>query len=117
MFEFPSNFTRGLILLAARFLYWIQPNTSLLASLHFHNTTNLDMQKSADIRPRLFESDLTQVEYSLSFNGRVKKTRIEITAYGDPLVKAMDCVSLLTNHEYGPAGDHFRKIVDRHQDL
>jgi hypothetical protein len=71
------------------------------------------MQSNADVRPRLFEADLTTKEYSISFNLQEKKTRLQITAFGDPFVQAVDCVSLLTTHASGPAGDHFRKLVKR----
>ena len=69
------------------------------------------------IRPRLFESDLEEANYSISFNGKDHMTHLQITGYGDPLVKAMDCVSMITKHKPGPAGDHFRKLVKRNKIL
>lgn len=70
---------------------------------------------SIETRPRLFDSDLKQVSYSISFNGKDHMTHLQITGSGDPLVKAIDCVSMVTKHDYGPAGDHFRKIVKRNK--
>ena len=75
------------------------------------------MQTSAVTRPRLFEADLTPVEYTVPFNGNDYIIHLQITAFGEVVSQATDFVSLLTKHPSIPAGEHFRKLVARCPDL
>ena len=68
--------------------------------------------------PRLFQADILHEEYTLKFDSREVKTRVAITAYGIPFIKASDLVSLATGHENTDAtGNHFRSIVKNHREL
>ena len=68
--------------------------------------------------PRLFQADILHEEYPVKFDSREVKTRVAITAYGIPFIKASDLVSLATGHENTDAtGNHFRSIVKNHQEL
>ncbi len=75
------------------------------------------MQSNADVRPRLFEQDLTPMECIVPFNDNDYKIHLQITAFGELTSQATDFVSLLTGHSPIPAGEHFRKLVARCQEL
>ena len=76
------------------------------------------MLAANNAQPRLFESDLTPMTPTISFNGKEYKIHLQITAYGDITTQATDWVCLLTSKNApGPAIDHYRKIVARSSDL
>jgi hypothetical protein len=75
------------------------------------------MQSSVDTHPRLFEADLTPVKYTLPFNENQYKARLQITAFGDPLFRSVDCSMALINRDEVAASKHFGKITEKCAEL
>ncbi len=69
------------------------------------------------MRPRLFEQDLTPMECKIPFKSKEHTIHIQITAFGEVASQAIEFVSLLTEHHTTPAGDHFKKLVGRCEEL
>ena len=80
-----------------------------------------------DASLRLFDSDLTPLTPTVSFNGKKYKMNIQITAFGSFANQMTDYVSFLTGNTTSTstslattgqaATDHFRKLVARSPDL
>ena len=68
-------------------------------------------------QPRIFESDLKQVEYILPFNRNQYKARLQITAFGVALYRAMDSSVALTEKDETAAKKHFGNVSDRCEEL
>ena len=68
-------------------------------------------------RPRLFRPYISTETHRVPFKGKDYDLSLQVTAYGDVLVRATDWVSLFTGHEQGAAIDHFGKIARRNPEL
>jgi hypothetical protein len=66
---------------------------------------------------RVFESDLTSVEHDVTFNGNEYSMHLHITAFGEGTVQAIDWIALLTENTVSKKSDHFRKLVDKCDEL
>jgi hypothetical protein len=70
-----------------------------------------------DTQRRIFESDLTSIERDVSFNGNGYPMHMHLTAFGGSTVQAIDWIALLTENTVSKRSDHFRKLVDRCDEL
>jgi hypothetical protein len=76
-----------------------------------------DAPQTTPPRPRLFRADISAETHCVPFKGKDHTLSLQITAYGDVLVRVTDWVSLFTGHEQAAAMDHFGNIARAHPDL
>ncbi len=67
--------------------------------------------------PRLFRADISAETHCVSFKGKDCPLSLQVTAFGDVLVRVTDWVSLFTGHEQKPAVDHFGNIARAYPEL
>jgi hypothetical protein len=69
--------------------------------------------RMAEARKRTSLADLTVVELPLVFNGKQYKISVLKTCYGDFLVQASHCASVLFETEEAVASENFRTVSKR----
>jgi hypothetical protein len=91
--------------------------TTFPSRLNLYHQTDAIMQTRAESNPRLFEADLIPKTYTLPFNGNQYKARLQITAYGHPLYRSVDCSMILIEKGETSASKHFGKITEKCPEL
>ncbi len=68
-------------------------------------------------RPRLFRTDISAETHCVPFKGKDYPLSLQVTAFGDVLVRATDWVSLFIGSEQKPAVNHFGNIARAYPEL